>query len=345
MPHDPAAHTPPTLDEIRAIFAHFPPGNAQMEEAVGQRLDALAKPQGSLGRLEELAMWMAEWQGRLRPTAEHPRVCVFAGAHGVTAHDIDTRSAALGPALVQAAIAGKAAINQLARTVDADLRVYELGLDEPVGDITHEPAQSEDACAHAMTYGMMALEQQGVDLLCLGEIGIGNGVASAALCLALFGGTVAEWTGIEQAGADAELLLRRQQAVQAAVDLHGDLASHPLKLLAALGGREQAAIVGAIIAARMAKVPVLLDGYAATAAAAVLWAIDPAHVAHCQVAHLSAEPGHRRLLEQMGQKPLLDLHISLGEGTGAALAVPLLRSASALLSGMGTLAEVAGRVA
>lgn len=328
MPHDPAAA--PGLDEIRSIFAHFPAGNAQAEEAVGKRFEGLAAPHGALGRLEELAMWMAEWQGKHRPTVEHPRICVFAGTHGIAARDVDMLPFAATADAVQAAVTGTGPIAALARTVDADLRVYELALDDPTGDIAEDAALSEADCAHAMTYGMMAVEP-GVDLLCLGDMSTSGATVAAALCLALFGGTVAEWTGLE-AVADAALLLRRQEAVQAAVSRHGELRSDPLALLAAIGGREHAAIVGAIVAARMAKVPVLLDGYAATAAAAVLWSIDPAHTAHCQVAHLSAEHGHRRLLEELGQKPLLDLQLCQGSAIGAALAVPLLRSAVALLA-------------
>jgi nicotinate-nucleotide--dimethylbenzimidazole phosphoribosyltransferase len=189
----------------------------------------------------------------------------------------------------------------------------------------------------AMAYGMMAVEP-GIDVLALGEMGIGNTAAAAALCCALFGGGAEEWvgpgTGLTGAALDRKILV-----VDAAVKLHRSQASDAFDVLRRLGGRELAAIAGAVLAARRARVPVVLDGYACTAAAAVLHVADPRLLDHCIVAHRSAEPGHRRLLDRIGKAPLLDLGMRLGEASGATLALALLKAAVACHAGMATFAE------
>jgi nicotinate-nucleotide--dimethylbenzimidazole phosphoribosyltransferase len=234
-------------------------------------------------------------------------------------------------------VAGGAAVNQLCRTFDADLRVYEMALDEPTHDFTVEPAMSEADCVRAMAYGMMAVEP-GIDLLCLGEMGIGNTTSAAAVCHALFGGTAEDWTG-PGTGVTGTVLANKCAVVAAGVARHKDRAPDPLAVLQSLGGQELAAIAGAIIAARLAKVPVLLDGYTCTAAAAVLHAIRPDFLDHCLVAHRSAEPGHGRLLEKIGKRPLLELGMRLGEGSGAALAIGVVKAAVACHTGMATFGE------
>jgi nicotinate-nucleotide--dimethylbenzimidazole phosphoribosyltransferase len=192
---------------------------------------------------------------------------------------------------------------------------------------------------------MMAVEP-GVDLLCLGEMGIANTTAAAALCLGLFGGTAADWTG-PGTGVTGAALARKQEVVAAGAERHRDRRGDPLALLQSLGGQEFAAIAGAILAARLARMPVLLDGYAACAAAAVLHVLQPSLLDHCLAAHRSAEPGHRRLLEAIGKTPLLDLEMRLGEASGAALAIGIVKSAVACHAGMATFAEagVSGRSA
>jgi nicotinate-nucleotide--dimethylbenzimidazole phosphoribosyltransferase len=197
----------------------------------------------------------------------------------------------------------------------------------------------EARAANAMAYGMMAAEP-GIDVLCLGEMGIGNTTAASTLCAALFGGTGTDWAG-PGTGVQGEALRRKIATIDAALAQHRALIERkdPLALLAAVGGEEFAAIAGAVLAARMGRIPVLLDGFACTAAAAVLYAMDRRALAHCLVAHRSAEPGHARLLEAIGQKPLFDLGLRLGEASGAALAVPLLKAAAACHNGMATFAE------
>ena len=239
--------------------------------------------------------------------------------------------------MVQNFIAGGAAVNQLCRVFDAGLKVYEMNLDKPTGDIVAEPAMSEEECAKAMAYGMMAVEP-GVDALALGEMGIGNTTAAAALCAGLFGGAAELWTGPGTGVAGAALEAIRGAAAQA-VARHRPAASDPFDMLRRLGGLELAAIAGAVMAARLGRVPVLLDGFASTAAAAVLFAADPRALDHCVVAHVSAEPGHLRLVEQIGQSPLFDFGMRLGEASGATLGFAVLKAAVACHNGMATFAE------
>jgi nicotinate-nucleotide--dimethylbenzimidazole phosphoribosyltransferase len=196
---------------------------------------------------------------------------------------------------------------------------------------------SESECARAMAYGMTCVEP-GIDLLALGEMGIANTTSAAALCNALFGGTAADWVG-PGTGVSGSVLQTKVEVVAAGVALHRQYLSDPLEVLRRLGGHELAAIAGAVIAARMARIPVILDGFACTAAAAVLYALDRKTLDHCVVAHVSAEPGHRRLLKQIDKAALLDLGMRLGEGSGATLAVTLLKAAVACHTGMATFAE------
>ncbi len=332
-----APSLPASFAEIRRLLDSMPGPDAAAAAQVRSRDAQLTKPSGSLGRLEEIAEWLAAWQGRAAPTVDHPRVSVFAGNHGVAARGVSAWPADVTRQMVANFVAGGAAVNQLCRAMDADLRVYEMALDEPTHDFTVEPAMSEADCVRAMAYGMMAVEP-GVDLLCLGEMGIGNTTSAAAICHALFGGTAEDWTG-PGTGVTGTALANKCAVVVAGVARHKERTRDPLAVLQSLGGQELAAIAGAIIAARLAKVPVLLDGYSCSAAAAVLHAIQPGFLDHCLVAHRSAEPAHGRLLEKLGKRPLLELDMRLGEGSGAALAIGLVKAAVACHTGMATFGE------
>jgi nicotinate-nucleotide--dimethylbenzimidazole phosphoribosyltransferase len=325
------------LDEIRGLLAHLPGPDLEAGTAAAARQAQLTKPAGSLGRLEEFAIWLATWQARHPPRLDHPRTLVFAGNHGVAARGVSAYPAAVTAQMVQNFIAGGAAINQLCRVFETGLKVYEMNLDTPTGDIVIEPAMSEEECAKAIAYGMMAVEP-GIDALALGEMGIGNTTVAAALCAGLFGGTAELWTG-PGTGIAAPALEEKRKAVTEAVALHRPAAGDPFDMLCRLGGLELAAITGAVMAARLGRVPVVLDGFASTAAAAVLFAADRHALDHCIVAHRSAEPGHRRLLEQIGQRPLFDLGMRLGEASGATLALGMLKAAVACHNGMATFAE------
>lgn len=328
-----------TFDEMRRILRELPGPDLAAQTEVIRRQVELTKPPGSLGRLEEIAAWLAAWQGRAQPRVERPRIAVFAGTHGVAQRGVSAYPPEVTQQMVKNFLNGGAAINQLAAAIDADLRIYELDLDHPTADFTQGPAMNEARAANAMAYGMMAAEP-GIDVLCLGEMGIANTTAAATLCAAIFGGTGADWAG-PGTGVKGQALVNKIAVIDEALAHHRSAiaAKEPLALLAAVGGEELAAIAGAIAAARMGRIPVLLDGYASTAAAAVLYAVDRRALDHCLVAHRSAEPGHTRLLKAINQSPLLDLNMRLGEASGAALAVPILKAAAACHNGMATFTE------
>ena len=326
-----------TLDDMRRILGEFTGPDLEAAIRTAEREQQLTKPAGALGRLEELTAWLATWQGRHPPQVCRPRVAVFAGNHGVAARGVSAFPADVTAQMVANFVAGGAAVNQLSRTFDADLRVYELALEQPTEDFTQSPAMTDAECARAMAFGMMAVET-GIDVMCLGEMGIGNSTAAAALCMGLFGGAAEDWTG-PGTGVVGDAFANKVETVRLGVERHADRSGDPLAILAALGGLELAAIAGAVIACRFARTPVVLDGFACTAAAAVLHAVDPKALDHCIVAHCSAEPGHTRLLERINKAPLLNFGMRLGEGSGAALAIPMLQAAAACHSDMATFAD------
>jgi nicotinate-nucleotide--dimethylbenzimidazole phosphoribosyltransferase len=323
--------------EIRALLPELPGPDLESGTAAVQRQRQLTKPAGALGRLEEIAEWLATWQGRHPPRLERPRTAVFAGNHGIAERGVSAYPQAVTAQMVQNFIDGGAAVNQLCAEVDADLRVYELALEEPTADFVEGPAMSEPDCARAMAYGMLAVEE-GFDVMALGEMGIANTTSAAAICCALYGGDPAAWVG-PGSGLDEAGVRRKLEVVAAGLDRHAGELDDPLEVLRRLGGLEFAAIAGAVLACRMARTPVLLDGFGSCAAAAVLERMDPRLLDHCMVAHVSAERGHRPLLEALGKRPLLDLDMRLGEGSGATLAVSLLKAACACHAGMATFAE------
>ncbi|KQR69445.1 nicotinate-nucleotide--dimethylbenzimidazole phosphoribosyltransferase [Rhizobium sp. Leaf341] len=330
------------FDDFRTLLRQLPGPDSGALAAARARDAQLTKPAGALGRLEEIAFWLAAWQGRA-PAVTRPLVAIFAGNHGVAAQGITPYPPSVTAQMVENFAAGGAAINQICVTHDLGLKVFDLALDYPTADITQDAALTERDCAATMAFGMEAVAG-GTDLLCIGEMGIGNTTIAAAINLALYGGTARDWVG-PGTGSHGDLLERKIAAVEAAVTLHGDHLSDPLEVLRRLGGREVAAMAGAILAARMQKIPVILDGYVATAAGAILKAANPAALDHCLIGHVSAEPGHMAAIEELGKTPLLALGMRLGEGTGAALAAGIVKAAAACHSGMATFeqAGVSGR--
>jgi len=325
------------FDDIRALMATLPGPNEGARDAALERQGRLVKPPGALGRLEDIAVHLATWQGKVMPTADRPMVAVFAGTHGVSDQGVSPYPASVTRQMMDTFTAGKAAVNQICATFDAGLRVFDLALDLPTGDITQEAALDERACAATMAFGMQAIAG-GADVLVLGEMGIGNTTVAAAVCHGLYGGTAEEWVGAGT-GATGDVLARKIAAVRAAVDLHKPALSDPLEVLRRLGGRELAAMAGAIISARHEHVPVILDGYVVTAAAAILHAMDPHALDHCLAGHVSGEKAHGALLARLGLDPILDLGMRLGEGSGGALAVGIVKAAVACHRGMATFAE------
>jgi nicotinate-nucleotide--dimethylbenzimidazole phosphoribosyltransferase len=332
-----------TLDDLRAACRDLPAGNLAAAAEAAARQATLTKPAGSLGRLEELAVWLARWQRRVLPRLERVSVLVFAGNHGVTARGVSAYPQAVTRQMVANFAAGGAAINQLARLAGAELTVVPIELERPTADFTQEPAMSPAEFLIAFDAGYAAVSPD-ADLVGLGEMGIGNTTAAAALCTALLGGGAVRWVG-RGTGVDDAGLQRKCAAVDAAIERHRTVLGDPLAVAAALGGRELAAIAGAALAARAHEIPVLLDGFVATAAILPLTRIGSGFLEHCCAAHVSAEAGHRALLEELDLRPLLDLGMRLGEASGAALAIGVLRAALACHAGMATFSDagVAGR--
>ncbi|KAJ55192.1 nicotinate-nucleotide--dimethylbenzimidazole phosphoribosyltransferase [Actibacterium mucosum KCTC 23349] len=323
------------LSTLAGLAATLPGVDQTARSAATDRQNQLTKPPGALGRLEDLAIFMAGWQGTEKPVINTAQALVFAGNHGVCAQGVNPFPQEVTAQMVANFEHGGAAINQLCRAAGADLSVIALELDRPTGDITQGPAMGAEDAQAALDAGAAAVNPS-ADIVLLGEMGIGNSTIAAALANAAFGGAAADWVG-PGTGSDAAGVSRKVAVVETAVARHAGLSG--AGTLAALGGREQAAICGAILAARAQGIPVLLDGYICTAAAAPLHMADPALLDHCLVAHQSAEPGHAMLLKAMGKTPILQFDMRLGEGSGAALALSVLRAALECHNGMATFAE------
>ena len=323
--------------DIRALLAQLPTVDARATATARAREPELLKPEGALGRLEEIAAWLAGWQAQHPPKVGHAAIFVFAGNHGVTKEGVSAYPADVTAQMVQNFATGGAAINQLAREAGAALFVVPLDLDQPTADLTRHPAMREAECVAAFNQGLTAPADD-LDIIALGEMGIGNTTSAAALCAALFGGDPVQWVG-PGTGVDAAGLARKARVITTALAEHAGQLDDPLEVLRHLGGRELAAICGAILAGRLRRTPVILDGYVATAAAAVLAKLQPGALDHCIAGHVSAEPGHRRLLAELAMRPLLDLDMRLGEASGAALALTIIRAAAACHNGMATFAD------
>lgn len=328
--------TPTSFADITALVGAMPGPDAVSTEEAREHESKLTKPPGALGRLEALAQWLAAWQGCHPPRITRPVVLVFAGSHGVTCQGVSAYPPAVTEQMVRNFEVGGAAINQICRVVDAELEVINLA-QVPTRDFTTGPAMDEPECVAAMAKGMEAVTA-GTDLLAIGEMGIGNTTAAAAICYGLYGGTTADWTG-PGTGLVGAALSHKMDVVGKAVAAHRERKGDPLGILRCLGGREIAAMVGAIISARYARVPVLIDGFVVSTAAAILHSLDESALEHCVVAHLSAESGHSKLLQRIELTPLFDFGMRLGEGSGAGLAVSILRAAAECHAGMATFAQ------
>ena len=323
---------------IAELMGTLPQPDEAARAVAAARQDQLTKPPGSLGRLETLALWMAAWQATGSPGIENGKCLVFAGNHGVVKQGVSPFPQEVTQQMVWNFEAGGAAINQLCQTAGLELSVTALDLGRPTIDFTTDRAMDPDEVLHAMNAGAAAIGD-GCDYLVVGEMGIGNTTAAAALCMARFGGDAGGWvgpgTGLDQAGVTHKAMI-----VEAAIDRHGDAMTNCVDLLAAVGGREMAAIAGAVLEARIRRIPVMLDGFISTAAAAALTAGNRQDVLdHCMISHLSSEPGHIRLASALRMQPLLDLRMRLGEASGAAVATLLVRAALSAHNGMATFAE------
>ncbi|WP_276715200.1 nicotinate-nucleotide--dimethylbenzimidazole phosphoribosyltransferase [Pseudooceanicola nitratireducens] len=329
------AQTPATLDDFRAILGALPGPDADAAAAAADRNGQLTKPPAALGRLEDLAQWYAGWRGNGRPALENPQVVIFAGNHGVAAKGVSAFPPEVTVQMVANFEHGGAAINQLSKAFGAKMDVHAIDLDRPTGDFTETPAMDDADVLAALLTGWNAVDVQ-ADLLVTGEMGIGNTTAAAAIAHALYGGTAQDWVGRGTGVDDAGLTLKAQVVADGVARHKG---GDGLDTLARLGGREIAAMAGAILRARVEGIPVILDGFICCSAAACLQAVAPDALDHCVAGHVSAESAHPALLAKLGKEPLLSLGLRLGEGSGAALAIGVLKGAVACHSGMATFAE------
>ena len=319
-------------DDISQFVADMPQANDAIAAAAQSHQNNLTKPPGSLGKLEELAVFLASWQGQDKPKLDKAQAIIFAGNHGICAQGVNPFPQEVTQLMVANFEGGGAAMNQLCGISGAELKVVPLSLDTPTADFTQTEALTEDELFEAIAIGASSIDTD-ADIIVLGEMGIGNSTISSALAASVFGGDTKSWVGAGT-GSDDAGKARKADVIDTGLDKHGR--RQDLSALRAFGGREQAAICGAILAARAARIPVLLDGFICTAAAAPLYGLSPQSLDHCLVGHKSVEPGHQKLLDEMGKSAILDLDMRLGEGTGAALALSILRGAVACHNNMAT---------
>jgi nicotinate-nucleotide--dimethylbenzimidazole phosphoribosyltransferase len=319
------------------LLARLPPPDEAARGAVRERASCVLRPAGALARLDELAGWLAAWQRTDRPAVRRCVALLFAGDHGVTAEQVSAYPASVTTAMLGALRSGAATACVLAASVGAGLQIIDVGVGAPTGNIAIEDAMTPERWAASFEVGRAAVRDLDTDLLVLGEMGIGNTTAAAAVGSVVFGGHAELWTG-PGTGVAGEALARKIRAVdRARARVRGERS--PIEMLRRAGGSELAAIAGATVEARLRSVPVLLDGYTVTAAVAPLEVARGDALAHCRAAHRSAEPGHARLLERLGLRPILDLDMRLGEGSGALLAVPIVRAAADAVVDVQTFAE------
>jgi len=328
---------PDSIQSIRDLIDNTPAGDVKALKEARNHQSNLTKPLGSLGKLEHIVEWLAMWQGKHPPSAEQIQIIVFAANHGVSSLGVSAFPSSVTAEMVNNFSAGGAAINQLSNWAGASLNVIPINLGSPTANITEQPALSESLFLESFKLGMTAINKD-ADLICLGEMGIGNTTIASAIAAALFGGTGLEWVG-RGTGIDDAQLVHKANVIDSALRLHRDYLNDPIQILTRLGGHEFAAITGATLAARFFKIPIILDGFASTTAASILEVSRADSLAHCLVSHKSAEQGHALLLKKISKQPLLDLSLRLGEATGAALAAGLVRAAVATHIGMSTFSE------
>lgn len=305
---------------------------------VAERVAQVLRPIGALKRLDELAVWLAGWQRTETPGIDSAHVVVFAGDHGVAVEGVSAYPQSVTMSMVGALHGGIATASALSRRVGATLSVIDVGRGVPTANIRTGPALTPPQFESAVEVGRQAVLSLGrVDVLIPGEVGIGNTTCASALAAALYGGDVTKWVG-RGTGLDDDGLARKAEVVAEAVRRAGP--AEPLELLRQLGGWELAAIAGAVIQARESSIPVLLDGFVTTAAVMPLEVVQPGFLEHCWPAHVSAEPGHRALVERLGRAPILDLEMRLGEASGALVALPILDLAAVAVTDVATFADI-----
>lgn len=319
-----------------AIPERLPPPDEHVRAQIRDRAARVLRPAGAFARLDEAAAWLGAWQGTTRPAIERPALVVFVGDHGVAAEGVSAYPAEVTVAMLAALRQGVATANALAAEVGASVEVVDAGAGAPTANIARAPAMDPDRFAARFELGRATVRRLEADVLVVGEMGIGNTTAAAAVSAALFGLTAEDWTG-RGTGVDDVTLRRKTEVVRFARGRAGECG--PLEVLRRLGGTEMAAIAGAVLEARLRRLPVVLDGFVVTASVAPLELARPGALDHCIAGHRSPEPGHSLLLEKLDKAPLLDLGLRLGEGTGALAAVPLLRLATRAVTEVATFDE------
>lgn len=319
-------------------LSYLPGPDPTAAAAAARRQEKLAKPVGSLGRLEDIALFFAAWQGQEIPLWHDARMAIFAGNHGIAVHAVSAFPVSVTAAMVRNFEHGGAAINALCGAADLELKIAALHLDQPTADFTIAPALTASECLEALNIGAAMVEPH-LKLIALGEMGIANSTAGAALAARSFGGNGTDWIG-PGSGVDDAGIARKTQVIDQALRTHGYAAKSAFETLRRVGGWEIAAMAGAVLRARHARIPVLLDGFIGCSALAPLAVDNAAITDHCIASHLSAEPGHKKMLDHLGLLPLLSLSMRLGEGSGAAVAANILRAALAAHSQMATLDDV-----
>ncbi len=314
------------FDSVRDLAAKVPAGDMDAAEKVRDALLVVGRA-GDFGQLEKAAIWLATWQKQFPPRIEKPRLAIFAGAHGLTKHGVSLSSDADTHAHIAGLRAGTAPLACIAAQNKAEIKIFELAVDKPTPNIATEPAMTERECAATIAYGFEAVAEK-PDILALGVMGAGIGTAAAAIACALYGGTVDYWVR-PGPGTPSDVSANRIKLVEEALELHQGKLEGPLDILCCLGGREIAACVGAILAARHEGIPVLLDGFATTIAAGVIHAMNPEAIDHVLAAHVTRRPAHEASLERLGLTPLMDLEFQTGGGLGSTTALGLLETACA----------------
>lgn len=317
-------------------LASAPSRDERAEADVRARSRSVLRPRDALERLDEIAAWLGAWQRTSKPAVRSPFAIVFVADHGVAAESVSAYQSRVTETMLSALRDGTATAAVMARALGVTLRVVDVGVGEPTGNLRVEPALSEERFAVCFEAGRRALGTSEADILVLGEMGIGNTTAASAVCHGVFGLTAADWTG-RGTGIDARTHARKVAVVADAAKRVAGMA--PLEVLRQVGGAELVAIAGAAVEARLRSVPVILDGFVVTAALAPLEVARPGALDHCCAGHCSSEPGHRMLLDKLGLKPLIDLDLRLGEGSGALLALPLVKLAAACVTDVATFEE------
>ena len=325
------------IDSASPLLGPLPSPDLDAAAAVRERAAQVLRPLGALSRLDEIAVWLAAWQGTSTPRVDAVSCVVFAADHGVAANGVSAFPSAVTESMLRALREGVATASVMCSALGVELSVVDVGVGRPTGDIMVEPALDESGFEACWAAGVEAVTSLGrTDLLVLGEMGIGNTTAAAAVSAALFGGDAEVWTGIGT-GVDEDTLERKKAAVDAARRrVEGE---SPFEILRQVGGSELVAIAGAVSAARSRSIPVVLDGFVVSSACAALEVSRPGALDHTVAGHCSAEPGHRLLLDKLGKPPLLDLAMRLGEASGALAAVPLIRLAVCCVTEVATFGE------